>query len=221
MARCSLRVLFHFEAACIPYEIIAILAITQQDHTRICTVVAYGQALLVMVLNGLAAMVSVNFFLVLVCKTHRRMDRILSAIVWAAAICAATPSLVLGHFGRDPVQGVCWVSILPDRSELRLRVEIGACLFLCLLATWVSLLSCSAVVARLRSQSAIQITLGPQISQSSVQRFRKITIRIMLYPIVSMLLNGFVIATVLLAEKRKVPLYATIIVKTDNIAHWQ
>lgn len=216
MDRFSLRILFQFEIISLPYAIVSILAITMTFPGRVCTASAYVQALLVMVcnrdssslayqqvMNGLLALISINFVVVLVLKSRQCFEKRLVACVWLLATCCATPALVLGYFGFDPIQQVCWITL--PRSSFRIGIELLSAMALCYVFTLTSTICCLIVIRHLRMNRANRISRSVRNQVQDCGYLHHVILKIMIFPTASIVINGFVVTTILVAETWRVP----------------
>lgn len=156
-------------------------------------------------MNGLIALISLNFVVFLVFNIQKSYEKRLILTVWIAALCSATPSLLLGYFGYDPVQEVCWITL--ESSPYRVGIEMVSAMALCYVFTVLSTISCIVVIHHLRHRYLAGFELDS--IENNLQRHRtsrRVVLRIMLFPCLSILMNGFVISTILVAETLGVPM---------------
>lgn len=112
LSRFSIRVLLHFEFVAILAGVANILTLVTTTNNTTCVASAYLQALLVNVLNSLASLITINFFLVLCLNVRSLRSTYCIPAVWIICLAFTTPALGLGYFGLDPEQGTSLRSIV-------------------------------------------------------------------------------------------------------------
>lgn len=221
LMRFSIRVLLHFEFVAILAALANILTITTTTNNTTCVASAYMQALLMNVLNSLASLVTLNFFMVLCLNINNFKSAYGILAVWIICLAFTTPALGLGYFGMDPVQGryyhhnlarlqliqsagVCWVA-LPN-SHKRHLVEAISSWTICLTCAVLSMASATLVLSKLHRRSRVARQLGLACDRDMAERHKtKIILKILVFPLLVLIIDGCVIGATISSEYNQSP----------------